>query len=102
MVNAGLLKTVTIRNTISVIEILLGVDLLGRAALEIARISECPTDAIDCEGWTMLGAVILIYPGFAFLLAGMLSIFMKRLSLLWIQVSLALFLFAFFALFVFF
>ena len=101
-VNTGLRNTVTLRNTISAFEIVLGVVLLSQGAFWISRSSQCPADALDCEGWAILTAVIFVYPGLAFLVAGICSTYVKRLSLLWIQTILGAFLLVFFALFTFF
>ena len=80
---------------------MLGVVLLSLGAFWISSISECPAIAHDCEGWAILTAVFFVYPGLAFLVAGISSIYVNRLSLLWIQTILAVFLLVFFALFIF-
>jgi len=98
-VTSNSLAETRLRIILAAVEVALGLFLISNGVYAFIKTANCPATAHDCEGWGMLTGVLFIYPGIGFLIAGLVSHFVKKLSVLWVQVFLIMFLIGFLALF---
>ena len=73
------MKLRTVQNTLSVLEIGVGLIFLGLGSFFLLSNLKCPPEAHDCVGWGILGAAAFLIPGGLLFTAGFLCYRANRL-----------------------